>query len=221
VQAKVDAVDAPYMQILRSGDVLELGMADHRQEDEGQNPVYTVTMKSIDGIRDRNSGRVIVNGVIKTDQLSIVVHNSGHVQTGKLKVGDTVHISMNNSGNLAIPLLSAKDARIYLGNSGTINIKKLRAHALTTTIRNSGRVTIDGGRVDQQTVYVHNSGHYDATDMYSSAATISLHNAGHVQARVNGDVQITKRNSGSIKLYGTPVITNLDVPGNHGIDIVQ
>ena len=109
----------PYMNIYRSGKVLNLGVKDHSFHVRNQ-PIYLVTMRHIRGIVDRNSGSVQAQTPIYTHYMSIDLHNSGQITIPSLKVDATASLSLSNSGYLHINQLQAQHASIYLANMGKL-----------------------------------------------------------------------------------------------------
>ena len=92
---------------------------------------------------------------------------------------------------------------------------------MDTFIRNSGQVNIRHGRVKQENVSLKNAGHYQAPNLIARNAKVNMRNSGHVAIHVNKNLNIYKRGSGGLYVYGSPNIRSMDVRNASGIHMMD
>ena len=220
IQVQIPEQLAPYMNIYRSGKVLHLGVKDHPFQIFGQ-PIYLITMRHIRGLIDRNSGTIQVQTPIFTNYMNLVLHNSGQINIPNLKVDGTASLTLKNSGYLSINQLQAQSTSIYLANSGQISVSHLRSETVNTTIRNSGHVNLRNGRVKQEDITLKNSGHYQAPNLIARNAKVHMRNSGNIAIHVNKHLDIYKRGSGELYVYGSPKMRTFNVKNASGIHMMH
>lgn len=210
----------PYMNVYRSGKTLNLGMKDHPFH-LVQQPIYTITMRHIQGLTDSNSGKIHVLTPVQTQRLSIALHNSGFINMQSVQVDGPAAIILHNSGHFYASRLQAKNTSVYLANSGSVRIDHLRSDQLSTTIHNSGHVRLNQGSVQQENLSMTNSGVYMAHGVSAKHASVVMRNSGHATLTVNGSMSIRKRGSGQLFIYGRPRIDRFNINNSSGIHMMD
>ena len=129
----------------------------------GKIDVY-VTAKALSSLVNSGSGSIKVEGVVKGENVDVVLSGSGNIQSA-VKAGN-LHATISGSGDIELRG-SADEAKVTISGSGEMKGRELKTNSASATIAGSGSAYFSADK----TVSAHIVG--SGNVVYSGNATIT------------------------------------------------
>ncbi len=178
------------------GGTLVIDTKSNRIINTSREPIYTLTVTTLEGIGVSGSGAVVA-GPLDSETLILDVSGSGSVQLERVATNE---MNMQVSG------------------SGNVNVDALTTQATSIDIGGSGDVTL-AGETTSQAVNISGSGEYGSENLSSQTATVGISGSGGAMLRVAETLNVEINGAGDVRYYGDPRIES-EVSGSGEVERV-
>lgn len=168
----------------------------------------------------QGSGDVILDGKLKSDNLSLTLQGSGDITASDVDCDNDLSVTLQGSGDVSIKnKVKAGDVALNLAGSGDIDVNNLTARTTAATLQGSGDLKVKGANtIGNLAASLSGSGDLDITGIKGDQVKAELNGSGDL--KVEGSTRLamlTLRNSGDLdakKLKATDVDATVNGSGS-------
>ena len=198
---------------------------------------FYITMKSINGLKTNNSGKVFVQSPIVTQNLILKISNNSSINLpavmshqianfdiandALLNIGNlyskSLNVNISNNGKVNVGNLRANQIKSILSNAGQLKINTLISKSFLTSIHNNSQIFIINGNLNFQKVIATNAGVLKAENVRANFADVKITNAAKVFIHILKSIKLEVQNDGHLYLIGKPKLNIIHLPNNDGV----
>ncbi len=175
--------------------------------------VVFVTVKNLELVRINGSGDFESEGVIRGNDLKILINGSGDVRMDL----EMKHITTNINGSGDVKLSGIQgDLELFVNGSGDFDAGGVRLDQCKITVNGSGDVKLNGSANDV-TLNQSASGDINLFNLKANNVSVDSRGSGDVVVSVSGNLKVSLRGSGDLTYYGAPTSISTSAKGSGDI----
>lgn len=226
IEVKADKNILPYVKTVVENGVLKVCYEDDIsiKLNKVRTKVY-VTAKEIKSLSTSSSGNIIIQGILKANDLTIKTSSSGDI-TGNIECAGYLKVSTSSSGDIVLKG-SAANATISASSSGditaTLRVENdidissssssditmdVTAESCSVSASSTGEITLKG-KCRTAKVNASSSGEIDMENMECEDVVAKASSAGDITLWATQSLEASASSGGEIEYRGNPTVKNI------------
>jgi len=172
-----------------------------------------VTIENLEMVRINGSGDLESEGVIRGNDLQILINGSGDVEMDL----EMKHVTTNVNGSGDVELTGIQgNLELFVNGSGDFDAERVRLDQCNITVNGSGDVKLNGSANDV-TLNQSASGNINLFNLKAANVSVDSRGSGDVVVSVSGNLKVSLRGSGDLTYYGEPISISTSAKGSGDI----
>jgi hypothetical protein len=172
-----------------------------------------VTVENLERVRINGSGDFDSEGVIRGNELEILINGSGDVEMDLEMKSVVTHI--NGSGDVELSGIQG-NLELFVNGSGDFEADGVRLDQCNITVNGSGNVKLNGSANDVK-LNQSASGDINLFNLKANNMVADSRGSGDMVVSVSGNLKVSLRGSGDLTYYGEPTSISTSAKGSGGV----